>query len=113
MTRPPQEDDRDDARLAELLDALPAPQPSATLLRAVAEIPLRHPRSAPGFGLFALWPFRSASRVALSVTLIALLGALSGGLSADDPSAAYEGADDWSELTALSLAVDLDEELTP
>jgi hypothetical protein len=108
MNEPPE--DRDHEHLSKLLDALPSPQPSASLLRAVAEIPLRHPQQALGLGAF--WPFRSAARVALSMAVIATLGALAG-LSVDDDVAAYESADDWSELSALSLAVDLDQELEP
>jgi hypothetical protein len=107
-------EDRDLERLSELLDALPAPQPSAALLRAVAEIPLRNPKPAPRFGFGAWSPLRSGSRVALSMVVIALLGALSGGLSADDDDAGvYDGTDDWSDLSALSLATDLDQELEP
>lgn len=111
-----QEDDRDGERLTQLLDALPDPQPSAALLRAVAEIPLRHPQPSwhpqHGFAEGAWWPFRSAGRLGLSLVLIALLGALTG-LNVDDESSAYDAADDFGELSALGLAADLDQELAP
>jgi hypothetical protein len=100
--------------LADAFDAMPEPEPSAALQRAVAEIPLRHPQPARNLGWAGLLPFRSASRAALSAALIVLLGVLSGVWSADSESGAYEAsADDWQDLAALTLAADLDQELEP
>jgi hypothetical protein len=98
------------------LDDLAAPEPSAALRRAVAEIPLRHPRSAssdPDASWSAWSPLRSIRAAALSAVLILLLGAISGVLSAsgdDDPSTAD---DDWGEMASLTFAANLDRELSP
>jgi hypothetical protein len=104
--------------LAHMLDAVPGPLPSPALQRAVAEIPLRHPQLG-AFGWFAAWlPFGSPSRALLSAVTLVLLGVLSGVWSADsdsDSSAemAPAAADEWNDMSALTFATDLDEELQP
>ena len=104
--------------LANALDALPAPVPSATLQRAVAEIPLRAVRTRGAAGLFAWLPFRSASSAALSAVLIVLLGVLSGVWSessrgSTDTTSSVAAADDFQDLSALTYATELDQELQP
>ena len=123
-------------RLDELLSSLPTPEPSAALRRAVAEIPLRHPKRAPGwFGPAPAWlPFRSLAAAALLAVAVLALGALAG-LYADDELVASTGAgvsggatagadadagaregervDEIGELATLAFADDLDLELEP
>jgi hypothetical protein len=120
-------------RLDELLSTLPAPEPSAALRRAVAEIPLRHPQPAHGWlGPAPAWfPFRSFGRAALLAAVVLALGALAG-LYGDDevvastPDGARDGApanmdaqpgtdrvDELSDLAVLAFADDLDAELEP
>lgn len=109
-------------RLDELLSALPAPEPSAALRRAVAEIPLRHPQRARGlFGPAPTWfPLRSFARAALLAAVALALGALAGLLTDDDVTASTTiatdttlASDESGELAALVFADDLDAELEP
>jgi hypothetical protein len=104
--------------LARTLDALPAPQPSAALQRAVAEIPLRHAQTSGALELFALSPFRSMTRAMMSAVVIVVLGVLSGVWSADSDSSpdvalSAAEADEWHDVSALAFATDLDKELAP
>jgi hypothetical protein len=56
-------------------------EPSARLLRRVAEVPARHPR-ASGFG----WPFHSAWRPLLGAVLVTSLGITTGMATFDEAS---------------------------
>jgi hypothetical protein len=117
------------------LSSLPAPEPSAALRRAVAEIPLRHPRRAPGFfGPAPSWfPFRSFARATLLAAAVLALGALAGVYTDDDvvastPDSPRSGSrtveeadmigdlgvsDELGELALLAFADGLDAELDP
>jgi hypothetical protein len=96
----------DDAALDRLLDASPALEPSAQLMRRVAELPLTHPQRAP---LRELWPFASALRLVLSGALLLALGAASALWSAGTAQA----DDALDELSGLMLGSDLDLEEAP
>jgi hypothetical protein len=113
----------DAAALEQALSALNAPEPSAALRRAVAEIPLRHPHGEGARAVFAWLPLRSAWALCASAALIVALGALSGAL-ADDldlslwpaPASEFAGEDEdaaLSELSELAFAGELDDELAP
>jgi hypothetical protein len=106
----------EDQWLDRMLDA-PAPVlPSASVRRAVAEIPLRHPRAASSraFGLPAY-----AIRFALFAALAsAAVGAWLGSQAEVLPELAIGEdvqTDDeaWDELSLLAFADDLDAELQP
>lgn len=102
---------RDDD-LDRILERVPDPEPSANLLRAVAEIPLRHPHGAT-VDWRELLPFRSLWRVALSAALVTVLGVATGVLTAAPAAADDEG---WDELAALTFGegfVAEDEETEP
>jgi hypothetical protein len=100
------DDHNNDRELTRKLAQLPGPEPSAALRRAVAEIPLRHPRAQ---GALA-WPLRSLWQAALSATFVAALG-LAAGFATAEP----ETDEGWDELRALAFAIEtgvpLDEEL--
>jgi hypothetical protein len=106
------------AQLQEMLDTVPAPEPSAALRRAVAEIPLRNPQAGAHGWLGAWLPFKSPSRAVLSAVMLVLLGVVSGVWTADSDSdagaeVAQSEASEWNDLSALAFATDLDEELEP
>jgi hypothetical protein len=96
-------------------------EPSAALRRAVAEIPLRHPRSdlieagrAPSLGA---WP-ASALRYALLAALASIaVGAWLGYQGEVLPEVALEDSaqmdDEWEELSLLAFADEVGEELEP
>lgn len=84
-----------DDELNQLLQQVPDPQPSASLLRAVAEIPLRHPRPT-GWG--AWLPF-GMLRTLVTAALVTALG-VSMGLMTASP---VEADDDWEDLAALTF----------
>jgi hypothetical protein len=90
--------------LARTLNGLRDPEPSASLLRAVAEIPLRHPRAATAWPLTVRWLWRAG----LSAAFIVVLGALSGAWSAETVS-----EDEWSDMASLAFVTELDQELAP
>jgi len=104
------------------LQSMTAPEPSAALRRAVAEIPLRHPQPAPAAAAFGWLPLRSAWVLTASAALMLALGALSGALAGDldlslqaeTTQLADEPEDDaLSELSELAFADELDQELVP
>lgn len=76
-------------------------EPSAALQRRIAEIPLRHPRTA-GFrwGWARLWTWSLAGALAMS------LGALNGWMVSDDVAEASYGQDEGDALSQLALAED-------
>jgi hypothetical protein len=90
--------------LARSLNALRDPEPSAALQRAVAEIPLRHPRAPAAESLPLWWGWRAG----LSAAFIVLLGALSGAWSIE--TAAEE---EWTDMASLAFVTELDQELAP
>lgn len=93
--------DAHDPELEEWLSALPKEQPSASLRRAVAEIPLRHPQSG---GALLPWPLRSLWQGLLSAALVASLGIAVGLLTAEP----NQPEEEWSELRELALAPELE-----
>ena len=96
-----------DERLDELLKAAPDLAPSASLLRAVAEIPARHPRGA---GVEAWWPFGRVRR------WVAVLGAaLAAGAVLGVALPEFESDDDasWDALSTVAVGADISEELAP
>ncbi len=106
------------------LQGMPAPEPSAALRRAVAEIPLRHPQPAAGAASLLPLRWRSAWALFASAALMVALGALSGSLTRDaDLTALAAGSaevepgasdsDPLAELAELAFASDLDDELAP
>jgi hypothetical protein len=106
----------DDQWLDRMLDAADPVQPSAALRRAVAEIPLRHPRAASSRAWG--WPayvLRYALLAALaSIAVGAWLGSQADVLPevalGDDTQTDDEA---WDELALLAFADDLDAELAP
>lgn len=106
------------------LQAMAAPEPSAALRRAVAEIPLRNPQ--PTAGAASIWPLRWRSAWALfaSAAVIVALGAVSGSMSRDvdlvaltgdrgEIEAAADEPDALDDLAELAFASNLDDELAP
>jgi hypothetical protein len=107
--------------LDRMLEAAPRIEPSATLRRQVAEIPLRHPQAAraaehwlPRFVLG--WAFAG-----VVLTVMAGAGVWTGleqsvlpeiAMFTEEPSEALED-DPWQELSLLAFADDLDKELLP
>jgi len=104
-----------------LSEAAPV-EPSAALRRAVAEIPLRHPRAegAGARGSWLDWP-SFAMRYALAAALVVLAVGAWFGYEANvlpevvliDEEAQPSADDDWEELAQLAFADQLDEELAP
>jgi anti-sigma factor RsiW len=104
------------------LRGLPAPEPSAALRRAVAEIPLRNPQPAPGVPSLSRLPPRRVFALFASAALMVALGALSATLTGPDPDLSPLAAeseqdepadDDLDILTELAFASELDDELAP
>jgi len=97
-----------DEQLDTLLKAAPDVAPSANLLRAVAEIPLRHPHGA---GASAWWPFGGFRRwIAVAAAALAM-GAIFGVSLPDD----FLSDDDsgYDALSTVALGADLSAELEP
>ena len=92
---------KDDMDLDALLDALEPEAPSAALMRAVAEIPLRHPRSARRWAFERLLPWPAIAAGVLACAL----GVVSGALI--EPSSSDDG---WDDVTAVAFAGAFDEE---
>jgi len=91
-----------DEQLDRLLQQMPDPQPSARLLRAVAEIPLRHPHVSP-----SAWSMRWLWRATASAMLVTALGVAAGVMTAQTASA---DDDEWDSMVALTFGP-MDEEL--
>lgn len=96
-----------DRRLDELLKAVPDLEPSASLLRAVAEIPLRHPHGA---GAGAWWPFGGVRRW-IAIAAAALATGIVAGVALPD----FQSDDDagWDALSTVAVGADISEELAP
>ena len=116
---------REAASLDDLLKELPSPEPSADLVRAVAEIPLRHQPAVAGeasFGWRRYWPFGSPWKPALAAALVGALGLGTGVVTVDpypeetsadaayaDPSdASEEELSGWQDLSGLVFASETD-----
>lgn len=119
----------DEAWLDRVLRTAAPIEPSAAVRRAVAEIPLRHPRPAAAAehasGL-AGWPARVLRFAMLTAVASVAVGAWLGYEANVLPSVAFdvqaraaapqdaENAEDaWEELALLAFAAELDEELAP
>ena len=113
----------EDRWLDRMLNEAASVEPSAAVRRAVAEIPLRHPRahgSDAHVRLPGAWPafgFRFALPTALvSLALGAWLGYEANVLPdvvLRDDAQAPSGDEEWDELAQLAFADQLDEELAP
>lgn len=92
-----------DERLDALLKAAPDVEPSASLMRAVAEIPLRHPRTA------AWWPFGLRRWVAVAAAALAAGVVL--GVAVPD----FESDDDagLDALSTVAMGGDFSEDVAP
>lgn len=102
--------EHDDARLDHLLRTIEDVPVPAQLQRRIAEIPLRHPRTADAF---QWWPWASVWKNATVALLICALGALAGASDVaasviDEPVAT---TDDGG--LALAFGVSTDEDTTP
>lgn len=93
----------DDARLDALLSQHRVDPPSAALMRAVAEIPLRNPRSQWA-QLGALWPLR---RLVMGGALALSLGACAGYATAGPDTAADDDGDTISIEAEYGPTLDL------
>jgi hypothetical protein len=114
---------REELELDEAMKSLKEPVPSAELRRAVAEIPLRHPR--PERERVPWLPVRTVWALAACGVLAVALGALSRTWLGDveiafdeQPAVRAAGSDaDYDEelldATELAFAETLDEELLP
>lgn len=118
--RDPKLNDAEEQWLDRMLDTAAPVEPSATLRRVVAEIPLRHPHphgaSERGFGLPAfIMSFGLLAAVSL-LSFGAWVGSQADVLSdiamIDDPNAG-QADEAWEELAVLAFADELDEELVP
>lgn len=108
--------------LDRMLSEAPPIEPSAALRRAVAEIPLRHPRepAAAARGVLAAWP-SYAFRFALLAAIVSLaMGAWLGYQASVlpevvliDDGSAPNADEEWDELVELAFADRLDGELEP
>jgi hypothetical protein len=110
----------DQERLDDLLDRFEAPPPSASLLRGVAEIPLRHEgagraEGAPRVGGLADWSpfFRLRNLIAAALATGAVGVAV--GLASSEPSdwAEMDSQASFEELGEVALAGELAKELLP
>lgn len=111
----PQQHDPLDSWLDSALDA----EPSAQLLRAIAEVPVRHPRvtAAPVW-----WPFGSLWKSATMGLAVCVLGVVAG-MSDIDASISDSATNEIVETAAsdtlttdyadLAFAISLDQELAP
>ena len=92
-----------------LLDGAPDMDPSAALLRRVAEIPLRHQTARD---VRAWWPFlRLRNLLAVGAAAAALGAAL--GMVTPESAPVADAEATWDELSALAWGIDLSEELSP
>lgn len=114
---------KEETELDQAMRSLGEPTPSAALRRAIAEIPLRHPRAERARP--AWLPLRAVWALAAAGVLAVALGAASGtwlgeidvafGIDATEPSDEAEQAYDEELLEAseLAFAQTLEEELKP
>jgi hypothetical protein len=103
-----------DHQLDALLKASPDVEPSAALLRAVAEIPIRHSRESSSW-----WPFGGFRRWAMILAGALAMGAVFGIALPDDPGKtasddlAMDDDPGYDALSTVALGADLSEELAP
>lgn len=93
-------------------------EPSAALRRAVAEIPLRHPRPvaldrAPSSGFWPAAAFRYALLAALASIAIGAWVGYQGDVLPEIALEASQTDDEWEELSLLAFADEVGEELEP
>ena len=106
-------------RSARVLDGLLSealsPEPSAQLVRRVAEIPIRHPRAAPER---MWWPFGGVVRTMLAAAFTLGLGVVTG-LSTTPPQLAQvqqeeDDEESWESFEQLAFGPELgDDEVEP
>ena len=96
-------------RLDEALDGAGDIVPSPTLLRRVAEIPLRQPAASPAWMGWPLGRLRNA--LALGAAVAAM--GVGVGITMPDLGAEDDGSSDWDELSSLAFGVDMSEEALP
>ena len=107
----PDDPELDPRQLDALLDLLEPAQPSVSLRRRVAEIPLRHPRPDSSD---RWWPFRTLWRPFATLAATAALGVLVGARAATLEDGGEQGlarAEEWTDATEVALALELDLEL--
>jgi hypothetical protein len=93
-----------DEELDRMLQQMPDPEPSPQLLRAVAEIPLRHPQHGG-----STWSLRWLWRATASAVAVTALGVALGMLTAE-PLGPNSEDDEWASMAALTFGP-MDEEL--
>jgi hypothetical protein len=115
---------REAAGLDSLLKKLPLPEPSSDLLRAVAEIPLRHePATASDMpsGWRLYWPFGAPWKSVLAAALAGALGMVTGVATVepyaqeaytDESHASIEDVPGWEDLSGLVFASDTEGDLS-
>jgi hypothetical protein len=102
-----------DHRLDELLQQSPDREPSAGLMRAVAEIPLRQPQAGLSwlpFGGFRRWAMVLAAALAMGAAFGVAFPDAPGKTASEDLVTDDEGYD---ALSTVALGADLSEELSP
>jgi len=103
------------ADLDRLLNQIPTVEPSLSLQRAVAEIPIRNVSRPQQQEVFSLSNFFVRSvlwKSALAATLAVLLGFASG-FATVETNVATEDQANWDDFSSLAFATDLDLELVP
>jgi hypothetical protein len=92
--------------LDELLAAAPDREPSADLLRRVAEIPARHAPSAS----WSLWPFGRVRTLVAALGAAAAMGVAAGAALPERDDGDQAGLE---ELSEMALSVDISREISP
>ena len=96
-------------QLDDRLDSVDRAEPSAELLRRVAEIPLYHGKHRQAQ---AWWPFVRL-RAAVALAAAAAVTGAAVGVITPDRTHASEVDRSWEDLSGLAFALDLSEELSP
>jgi hypothetical protein len=107
------DDDMFDDQLHELLQQSPDREPSAALMRTVAEIPLRHPHEGMSwlpFGGFRRWAMVLAAALAMGAAFGVAFPDAPGKTASEELATDDDGYD---ALSTVALGADLSEELSP
>jgi len=96
-------------QLDDQLDSVAQEEPSAHLLRSVAEIPLRHGTSRERL---AWWPF-ARLRAAIAMAAAAAIMGAAAGMVTPERAQIPDADQNWDDLSSLAFALDLSEELSP